>query len=147
MINPETEAQAARDMAPDVRAAYAISLLLQLKQHIKASYRLDSERIANFTPFGEKRKGEERVACSKAKGPSLSLLPVPCAAFSSLERAAEVYTQFKALMSDDAADYGEGIQHNLSRKARRTIEAMNDEDDPPPSTAKKRGRQSKGSAA
>eukprot|EP00951_Prasinocladus_malaysianus_P011190 scaffold82573_cov41-Prasinocladus_malaysianus.AAC.1 len=85
VIPSYVRAQATKGMAGELKAAYAVSLLLQLKQYTKAAYKLDDERIANFSPFGEKRKNEERAVCSKAKGPSLSLSAVPTAAFTSLE--------------------------------------------------------------
>ena len=97
----------------EIKAAYATSILLQLKEFLRIAYRLDSERIANFSPYGtllsdqkqisqngkkhfvmirqpdyfpgEKRKNEERNACSRAKASSLVLAPVPIGAFSSLQ--------------------------------------------------------------
>jgi len=125
-VDMEAELQATKDMLIELKAAYAVTLLLQLKHYIKTVYRLDSDRIANFSPSGEKRKNEERVACSKGKGPGISLAAVPLGAFSSLQEAANVYTLFKSLMSEDTADYGDGIHLNLSKKARRAMESMQD---------------------
>ena len=40
-------------MLVELKAAYAVTLLLQLKLYIKTIYRLDSDRIANFSPSGK----------------------------------------------------------------------------------------------
>lgn len=44
--------QATKDMLVELKAAYSVSILLQLKLYIRTAYRLDGERIAQFSPFG-----------------------------------------------------------------------------------------------
>jgi hypothetical protein len=51
-IDRDAELQATQGMVVELKAAYAVSLLLELKQYIKAAYKLDNERIANFSPYG-----------------------------------------------------------------------------------------------
>lgn len=51
-MSTDAELQATKDMLTELKGAYAVSLLLQLKHYIRTVYRLDSERIANFSPFG-----------------------------------------------------------------------------------------------
>lgn len=47
-------------LAAQVKASLALSMLLVLKDYLKAAYGLTSERIAAFGSTGEKRKTEER---------------------------------------------------------------------------------------
>ncbi|KAG2502251.1 hypothetical protein HYH03_000737 [Edaphochlamys debaryana] len=54
-------ASAANGLPATVRAAYAVSLLLLLKQYLRLSYDLTADRVAKYDPSGPQRKVEEKL--------------------------------------------------------------------------------------
>ncbi|CAD7704601.1 unnamed protein product [Ostreobium quekettii] len=87
------------------KASVALSILLLLKQFIKSAYSVSDERIAQFTPIGERRRQEERTNVTRSKKARLRLDGVDLDAHMDPDRMRKHYSAFKRLMKDDAVDY------------------------------------------
>ena len=94
-------------------ASIVISMLLVLKEFLKASYSINPERIAAYGGAADKKRQEERTSISMQDGVPFLLEKVDLEACTDQMRTLEHIKFFKDLVKRDAADY----DHNFVKKA------------------------------
>eukprot|EP00963_Diacronema_lutheri_P003404 scaffold282_cov345-Pavlova_lutheri.AAC.18 len=103
-------------MKSECNKAIAVSILLLLKQYLKAGYNLSEDKILMYNPHESSRK-EDRVPVTVSKVDRFSIYKIKLDAANNLKAIIDLYQFFKALMRSDACDFS---TQRTNRRGRRS---------------------------